>query len=76
MAIEQVHNWNNFSGWEWDGFYLWPKWGYRLWKNIDTRQLENWVKICTKIVDTEDTYDWDINEVNPYASNSFSTDIW
>ena len=74
--IEQVHNWSNFSGWEWDGFYLWPKWSYRLWKNIDTRQLENWVKICTKVVDTEVTYDWDILAVNPYALNSFSTDTW
>lgn len=75
-SIEQIHNWSDYSGWEWDGFYLWPKWSYRAWENIDTRKLENWAMICSKIINTEDTYDGSILAVNPYASNSFSTDTW
>jgi len=75
-AIEQIHNWSNFSWWEWDGFYLWPKWSYRAWKNIDTRILENWVKVCTKFTSTEDEYNWSIVEINPFANKSFSTEVW
>lgn len=75
-AIEQIHNWSDFSWGEWDGFYYWPKWGYRLWKNINTKILENWVKVCTKFEDIGEIYSWDVLAINPYAYLSFATEDW
>lgn len=72
-AIEQVWNWGWFNWWEWDGFYNWPANSYRAGKNIESKQIENGLFICNKLVDTWFTYQWDIRAVNPFENRCFST---
>lgn len=72
-TIEQTWNWNDFSWWEWDWFYYWPPWAYRAWYNIDTRTLENWLKLSNKF-EIVSNYEWDIYSVNKFWPKSFFTD--
>lgn len=72
-AIEQVWNWGWFNWWEWDGFYNWPANSYRAGRNIESKQIENGLFICNKLVDTWLTYQWDILAVNPFENRCFST---
>ena len=72
-AITQYYNWNDFSAWEWDAFYYWPRGSFKAWINVAVRELENAVRISSKKVDTEKTYQWEILTMNPFREWSFIT---
>ncbi len=72
-TVQQVWNWNNFSWWEWDAFFYWPTGWYRVSSQLETRMVENSIRISQKKTDTGQTYLWTVQAVNPYADRCFST---
>lgn len=75
-TVQQVWNWNNFSWWEWDAFFYWPAGWYRVSSQLETRMVENSIRISQKKTDTWLTYVWSILAVNPYADRCFTTRDW
>lgn len=79
MTTEQIWEWNNFIWWEGDWFYYGPAWSFKSWLWIDTRTLENWVKLENAIVETWNTYNWSVLSINKDEDLSFSVrdgDVW